>query len=149
MTRKNAREIAAQLVYEMNFRQIGAQELLQAHLQPDYFESLKSESEAYGETPDEKQSAYLSSVLTGIEQRRDELDGYITKYAIGWNLERISRPARAIMQLAMYESLYVDDVPVSSAINEAVELTRKYADEDVVAFVNGILGSFAREVAVQ
>ena len=149
MTRKNAREIAAQLVYEMNFRQIDAEALLKMHLAPDYFDTLQGESEAYGETPDEKQTAYLTSVLTGIEQRSRELDGYITKYAIGWNLERISRPARAIMQLAMYESLYVDDVPVSSAINEAVELTRKYADEDVVAFVNGILGSFAREVAEQ
>ena len=79
----------------------------------------------------------------------EELDGYISKYAIGWNLSRISRTARAIMQLAMYECLYVHDVPVSAAINEAVELTRKYEDEDVVAFVNGILGAFAREVAAQ
>ena len=46
----------------------------------------------------------------------------------------------------MYESLYVQDVPVSAAINEAVELARKYEDEDVVAFVNGILGSFARDM---
>ena len=52
-------------------------------------------------------------------------------------------------QLAMYECLYVHDVPVSAAINEAVELTRKYEDEDVVAFVNGILGAFAREVSAQ
>ena len=47
----------------------------------------------------------------------------------------------------MYEILYVEDVPTSAAINEAVELTRKYEDEDVVSFVNGILGSFSREVA--
>jgi N utilization substance protein B len=46
----------------------------------------------------------------------------------------------------MYEALYVDDVPTSAAINEAVELSRKYEDEDVVSFVNGILGSFAREL---
>lgn len=149
MTRKNAREIAAQLVYEMNFRQIGAEDLLGVHLAPDYFETLHTESEAYAEAPDEKQTAYIACVLRGVEQRRQELDGYIRKYAIGWDLGRISRPARAIMQLAMFESLYVEDVPVSSAINEAVELTRKYADEDVVAFVNGILGSFAREVAEQ
>ena len=77
---------------------------------------------------------------------QEELDGYISKYAIGWNLSRISRTARAIMQLAMYECLYVHDVPVSAAINEAVELTRKYENEDVVSFVNGILGGFAREV---
>ena len=51
--------------------------------------------------------------------------------------------------MAMYESLYVEDVPVSAAINEAVELTRKYEDEDVVSFVNGILGSFARGLEQQ
>ncbi|MBQ5749085.1 MAG: transcription antitermination protein NusB, partial [Oscillospiraceae bacterium] len=84
-----------------------------------------------------------------IWDKQEELNGYIRKYAIGWSLERISKTARAIMQLAMYECLYVEDVPVSAAINEAVELTRKYEDEDVVAFVNGILGSFAREVAEQ
>jgi N utilization substance protein B len=46
----------------------------------------------------------------------------------------------------MYEALYIDDAPISAAINEAVELTRKYENEDVVSFVNGILGGFAREV---
>lgn len=51
------------------------------------------------------------------------------------------------MQLAIYEILYVNDVPTSAAVNEAVELTRKYEDEDMVAFVNGILGSFVREAA--
>ena len=74
------------------------------------------------------------------------MDGYIAKYAINWSISRISKVARAILQVAMYEALYVQDVPVSAAINEAVELARKYEDEDVVAFVNGILGSFARDL---
>ena len=139
MTRTNAREIVVQLVYEMGFRDDDAAAVVREHLDPDY----------YQDRPTGKQAEYIQSTLCGIRERQEELDGYISKYAIGWNLSRISRTARAIMQLAMYECLYVHDVPVSAAINEAVELTRKYEDEDVVAFVNGILGAFAREVAAQ
>lgn len=149
MTRTNAREIVAQLVYEMGFRDDDARTLVREHLDPDYYATLKDESDAYEESPSGKQVEYIQSTVCGIREKQDELDGYISKYAIGWNLGRISKTARAIMQLAMYECLYVHDVPVSAAINEAVELTRKYEDEDVVAFVNGILGAFAREVAAQ
>ena len=149
MTRTNAREIVAQLVYEMGFRDDDAWTLVREHLDPDYYATLKDESDAYEESPSGKQVEYIQSTVCGIREKQDELDGYISKYAIGWNLGRISKTARAIMQLAMYECLYVHDVPVSAAINEAVELTRKYEDEDVVAFVNGILGAFAREVSAQ
>ena len=79
--------------------------------------------------------------MRGIREKQEELDGYLAKYAINWSVSRISKVARAILHVAMYEALYVDDVPVDAAISEAVELTRKYEDEDVVAFVNGILGS--------
>ena len=149
MTRTNAREIVAQLVYEMGFRDDDARTLVREHLDPDYYATLKDESDAYEESPSGKQVEYIQSTVCGIREKQDELDGYISKYAIGWNLGRISKTARAIMQLAMYECLYVHDVPVSAAINEAVELTRKYEDEDVVAFVNGILGAFARDVSAQ
>ena len=149
MTRTNAREIVAQLVYEMGFRDDDARTLVREHLDPDYYATLKDESDAYEESPSGKQVEYIQSTVCGIREKQDELDGYISKYAIGWNLGRISKTARAIMQLAMYECLYVHDVPVSAAINEAVELTRKYEDENVVAFVNGILGAFAREVSAQ
>ena len=146
MTRTNAREIVAQLVYEMGFRDDDARTLVREHLDPDYYATLKDESDAYEESPSGKQVEYIQSTVCGIREKQDELDGYISKYAIGWNLGRISKTARAIMQLAMYECLYIHDVPVSAAINEAVELTRKYENEDVVSFVNGILGGFAREV---
>lgn len=146
MTRTNAREIVAQLVYEMEFRDETARDVAQAHMRPEYFETLKDEADVYQEQPGIKQSAYIEQTLCGIEEKREELEGYIRKYAVGWDLKRISRTARAIMLLAMYESLYVEDVPANAAISEAVELTRKYEDEDVVSFVNGILGSFAREV---
>ena len=147
MTRSNAREILVHLVFELNFKNESADALLAALLDQSYYHSLQSETDIYAERPSERQLQYISDSLHGIERERGTLDGYIRKFAINWELSRISRVARAIMQVAMYECLHLDDVPVSAAINEAVELTRKYEDEDVVSFVNGILGGFAREVA--
>ena len=146
MTRSNAREIACHLVFEMNFNNVTAGEALQTLMGESYYPTLKTESDVYAEKPDSRQLAYLTDVVQGVQARREELEGYITKYSVGWTLGRIARMAVAIMEVCMYEALYVDDAPVSAAINEAVELTRKYEDEDVVSFVNGILGGFAREM---
>lgn len=146
MTRSNAREILVHLVFELNFKNEPADALLQALLDQSYYPSLQLETDIYAERPSERQLQYISDALRGIEREREALDGHIRRFAINWELSRISRVARAILQVAMYECLHVDDVPVGAAINEAVELTRKYEDEDVVSFVNGILGGFAREV---
>ena len=146
MTRSNAREIVAHLIFEMNFTEDTAEQLVEATMEPLYYDSLAQETDIYAERPNEKQMDYIRQAVQGIQEKQEELDGYISKYAINWSVSRISKVARAILHVAMYEALYVDDVPVSSAINEAVELTRKYEDEDVVSFVNGILGSFAREM---
>lgn len=145
MTRSNAREIVAHLIFEMNFTSDTAEEVVSAAMEPEYYESLAQETEIYAERPNPKQMEYIRTTVAGIREKREELDGYIQKYSIGWRVSRISKVARAILHVAMYEALYVEDVPVSAAINEAVELSRKYEDEDVVSFVNGILGSFARE----
>ena len=115
-------------------------------MEESYYPTLKTESDVYAEKPDSRQLAYLTDVVQGVQARREELEGYITKFSVGWTLGRIARMAVAIMEVCMYEALYIDDAPVSAAINEAVELTRKYEDEDVVSFVNGILGGFAREM---
>ena len=146
MTRSNAREIACHLVFEMNFNNVTAGEALQTLMEESYYPTLKTESDVYAEKPDSRQLAYLTDVVQGVQARREELEGYITKFSVGWTLGRIARMAVAIMEVCMYEALYVEDAPVSAAINEAVELTRKYEDEDVVSFVNGILGGFAREM---
>ncbi len=149
MTRSNAREIVAHLIFEMNFTTDPTHEVINATMEPDYYETLAQETDIYAERPNADQMAYIRKVAAGICEKQEELDAYVSKYSINWSVSRISKVARAILHVAMYESLYVDDVPVSSAINEAVELTRKYEDEDVVAFVNGILGSFARDLEQQ
>jgi len=146
MTRSNAREIVAHLIFEMNFTTDTVEQVVDVTMAPEYYESLAQESEIYAERPNPKQMEYICQTVAGIREKQEELDAYLTKYSVGWSVSRISKVVRAILHVAMYESLYVEDVPVSAAINEAVELARKYEDEDVVAFVNGILGSFAREL---
>lgn len=146
MTRSNAREIVAHLIFELNFTGDSAEQAVDSTMAPGYYESLADETEIYAERPNQKQLDYIRSTVAGIREKQEELDGYIGKYAVNWSVSRISKVARAILHVAMYECLYVQDVPVSAAINEAVELARKYEDEDVVAFVNGVLGSFARDM---
>jgi len=146
MTRSNAREIVAHLIFEMNFTSDCPDCVVDTTMQPDYYDSLSQETEIYAERPNQKQMEYIRSSVAGIKEKQELLDDYIAKYSINWNVSRISKVARAILHVAMYEALYVEDVPVNAAISEAVELTRKYEDEDVVSFVNGILGSFAKEL---
>ena len=83
-------------------------------------------------------------LVRGVDGHGAELDGYIAKYAKGWKFSRIDRVAAAIMRVTMFEILYMPEVPNKVAINEAVEIAKKYLDDDVVKFVNGILGSFVR-----
>ena len=94
--------------------------------------------------PGGKQSEYIRSVVEGVAQHAPELDEFIARYARGWSFERIPLVASAIMRVAMYEMLYRDDIPNSVAINEAVELAKKYETPETVRFINGILGSFVR-----
>jgi len=148
MTRTSAREIAVRLCFEMSASDADAETILAQQLDPEYFESLAEEDELYAEYPDAGQLAYIRTLVRGIGGHSAELDAYIAKYATGWKFERISRTALAIMKTAMYEVLYMPDVPDSAAINEAVELAKKYEEPETVPFINGVLGTFHRTEAV-
>ena len=113
-------------------------------LDRDYYQTLAEEDELYAEYPSKKQIDYLGQVARGLGEHLIELDFYIEKYAKDWKVGRISRVAVAIMRVSMYEILYVPEVPGSVAINEAVEMAKKYEEPDTVSFINGILGSFIR-----
>ncbi len=94
---------------------------------------------------DEYLSDYAVLCAKGILEHSEEIDEHISSnLKKGWKISRISRVPYAIMRLAIYEMLYVDDVPTSVSINEAVELAKKYSMPDDSAFVNGVLGSVAK-----
>ena len=146
MVRNTAREIAIHLSYELSFNDRPLDELLDERLTAETFATLAFEDEIYAEAPNAKQAEYIRRLVKGVNEHAYELDGYIAKYAKGWNFARIPRMAAAIMRTAMYEVLYMPDIPNAVAVNEAVEITKNYESPEVVSFVNGILGSFAREL---
>lgn len=149
MTRSNARELAVHLIYELDYTKQPPLEALETRLQKEYYQLLSDENEVYTDRPSKKQRDYLTACVTGVCKKAPELDGIIEKYSVGWGLHRISRFAKAALRMALYEILYVEDVPTGVAINECVEIVKKYEDADTVKFVNGILGSFSRSLREQ
>ena len=146
MTRGNARELAVHLIYGRDFTGEEPQAVVSTRLNKDYYKMLSAENDVYAERPSRAQLAYLDNVVSGVANRADELNAKIQEYSIGWDISRISRLARSVMQLAMFEIQYIDDVPTGVAISEAVRIAKKYDGDDTGAFVNGILGSFARSL---
>lgn len=144
MVRNTAREIAIHLSYELSFTNKTVDELLDERLTAETFATLAGEDELYAEAPNAKQAEYICRLVRGVEEHAAELDGYISKYAKGWSFSRIPLVASAIMRVAMYEVLYMQDIPNGVAINEAVEIAKKYETPETVKFINGILGSFVR-----
>ena len=149
MTRANARELAVHLIYGRDFTGEEPEQVVACRLAKEYYAKLSEENEVYAERPSRNQIAYLDKVVSGVANRADDLNAEIQKYSIGWDVSRISRLTRAIMQLAIFEILYVEDVPTGVAVSEAVRLAKKYDGDDTGSFVNGILGSFARSLNIE
>lgn len=145
MVRNTAREIAIHLSYELSFTDKQIDALLDERLQKESFAILAEEDELYREIPNAKQAEYIRHLVKGVNEHAAELDGYIAKYSKGWSFARIPLVASAIMRVAMYEILYMPDIPNGAAINEAVEIAKKYETPETVKFMNGILGSFVRQ----
>ena len=144
MTRSHARELAIHMIFSLSFGNMKAEELLEQQLNRERFEELSADMPLYGMYPNEKQEQYIRNLVKGTFEHGYELDDYIARYAKGWNFARIPRMAAAIMRTAMYEVLYMPEIPNAVAVNEAVEITKNYESQEVVSFVNGILGTFVR-----
>ncbi len=146
MTRANARELAVHLIYSQSFTGLEPQDEIAVRLEKEYYQQLSAEHEVYADRPSRNQVHYIDTVVAGVANRQEELDALIGKFSIGWDVSRISRLTRAILQLAIFETLNVEDVPTGVAVSEAVRLAKKYDGDDTGAFVNGILGTFARSL---
>ena len=146
MTRANARELAVHLIYASGFTGEEPDEIINTRLNKEYYALLSKENQVYSDLPGRAQLAYIDNVVSGVANRTDELNNHIRKFSIGWDVSRISRLARAVMQLAIFEILYLEDVPTGVAISEAIRIAKLYDGDDTGAFVNGILGAFARSL---
>lgn len=117
------------------------------------FESLFSDTDIdeiadnAGDARDEFLCAEAIDRAKGVKEHSEEIDGIIQKHLKkGWKLNRISKISLSILRLAIYEIIYLDDIPVSVSINEAVELSKKFSVQEDTSFINGVLGAAAKEL---
>lgn len=120
MRRREAREFVLSALYQREFRDIPLKEML-AEINPG------------------DQRGYIERVFAGIIARRDEIDALISQRTVGWRFERLAFIDRNILRLGIFELLYLPEVPPEVAIDEAVELCKKYGTDNARVFVNGIL----------
>lgn len=128
MTRRESRELAFILCFERTFSDEGVDAIV----------------EAAGEARDIRVSEFALSLARGVEQQQAALDQTIADYSHHWNIRRLSRVALCVLRVALYEMRFVEEIPVSVSINEAVELAKTYGGEEDASFVNGVLGGVAR-----
>jgi N utilization substance protein B len=133
MSRRASRELAMKLMYQLDLQKEDREEQI-----ADALSDLESEG---------KEAEYVSSVLNGAFEIQEQIDAIIEKYSKRWKINRISKVDLAILRVAIYEIMKIDDIPVSVSINEAVELAKKYGNDESGSYVNGILGRIAAEIA--
>ena len=126
MNRTQEREQAFITIFEKGFSpELAVEELFETGIENGVFED----------------SAFSKKLATMTEENIGAIDEQIEKYAIGWTLNRMKKVSVAILRIASCEVLFFDDIPNSVSVNEAVELSKKYAEKSDASFINGILGS--------
>jgi N utilization substance protein B len=95
------------------------------------------------EDAEDKDRAYIQNKAAAVAEHLDEIDTLINTHATGWKTSRMNKVDLTILRLAVYEMKWDDDVPVSVAINEAVELAKQFGGEESPSFVNGVLAKIA------
>lgn len=144
MSRRSARELALHIIYAGEYSEKTPTEVVEYCLSTEHFASLEGEYKLYNSSPEENQLEYIKKAAQGVLEHGPELDSYIERYTVGWNVSRISRMAKCIMRLSMFEMMYMQ-IPVGASVNEALEFAKIYDSEEAATFINGILASFIKK----
>ena len=131
MTRKEAREEAFRLLFETEFR---------TEEDPSLIFAVSEENREVAE------NGYIKAVYFGVREHLDEIDEMIVRHSKGWKPSRISPISRSAIRLCIFEMLYMEKIPAAVSINEAIELVKKYDDQKMKAFVNGLLNGAKVEI---
>lgn len=107
--------------------------------------TIEEASELVMDSLNDDQKNFALREVKGVLNNMSSIDEVINKYSEDWPVSRMAAADRNILRLAVFEILHCDDIPVSVAINEAIELAKKYGDEKSYKFINGLLGSIARD----
>lgn len=132
-SRRKAREAAVQMLYQMDVCGVDAAQAIAL-----YWQNL-------GSAEDDQEFANM--LVRGCGEAREQLDDKIRNVSKHWRLERMSRVDRNIIRLGAYELLHVSEIPRRVTLNEAVELAKRFGNEESPAFVNGVLDRIADDVA--
>lgn len=131
MTRRQAREQAFTLIFEKSFHpEITVEEIISAAVEARYLQT----------------DEFAVLLAKTVDEKQPEIDSMIEQNAIGWRKDRISRVSLSLLRLALCEMLYIEDVPTSVSINEAVELAKIFASQEDASFINGVLGTVSRQL---
>ncbi|WP_324717601.1 transcription antitermination factor NusB [Carboxydochorda subterranea] len=132
MSRRLAREVALRVLFQVDVGKANWQAALERSLKEVPLSPVQQE--------------FGRQLVEGVINHQQEIDRLISRFAIDWTLDRMANVDRNVMRIALFEILYLKDIPPSVSINEAVELAKKYGDQDSGKFVNGILGNVVRHV---
>ena len=141
LTRRELREEIFKLLFRIEFN---SKDDMPKQMEL-FFTDLTTDDVPWGTSLawDEKDRAYVENKYSAIVEKLESIDGAISEKATDWNIKRIGKVELTIIRLAIYEILYDEDIPTGVAIDEAVELAKKYGQEEASKFVNGVLAKFA------
>ena len=91
-------------------------------------------------------AVYFTDIVYGVTNKRKEIDDKFVPFLKNWKIERLPTLDRIVLEMAVYEILFMEDIPVSVSINEAVKLSKKYGTENSSSYINGVLSSFEKSL---
>ncbi len=142
--RRKGREIALQILYQADWeRQMDPQEM--EEFASRALEEYEKDLAPANSVEDPELRDFIRDLVTGVLQRRSRVDEIIKRFSKGWKIQRMAMVDRNILRLGIYELCFHPDIPPKVAINEAVELAKRFGDANSPAFVNGILDSVYRK----
>jgi N utilization substance protein B len=142
--RRRAREFALQILYQLDVQaELGDEQAIAL-----FWRNFAAAAEAEGSPGAELEEVqpFAEKLVRGVRQHLEELDAQIQGASKNWRLERMARVDRNLLRLALYELKYIEDVPAKVAINEAIEIAKRYGTHESSAFVNGILDRCREEL---
>ncbi|MGX4686750.1 transcription antitermination factor NusB [Vagococcus sp. JNUCC 83] len=142
LTRHQLREVAFQTIFSMMYQE-------DAVAIDSIFYTLSLMDEKSELEEDLVIPTYLEVVVSGINEKQDVLDETIEKHLKGWKLNRLAKSDLIILRLAIFEMLYLTDVPNKVSLNEALELAKTYSDDESKRFINGVLSSVLGDIETQ
>ncbi|KGM94982.1 antitermination protein NusB [Clostridium novyi A str. 4552] len=132
MNRRKSREVAMKLLFEMSINK------------EEFSEILKNFKENTDTNMENVDFVYINKIVNGIEQNKEDIDKRIEENLTKWKLNRLSKIDLTILRISTYEMIFMEDIPNKVAVNEAIELAKKYSADNSPAFVNGVLGNMIR-----